>query len=449
MATTKPATTFSGLATGIDSASLIDSMVTLAKIPVTRITEKQSVNTKVSKKFTDLKTKLAALKTAAAALDTRKEAQVNKATSSTETVAKAVTTGGATVGSFTIVVTSLAAAGRTYSDPQTSASTAGVAGSGLLQITVGDGTVGVTIDPTDTLDGIATKINAASAGVTAGVMYDGTSYRLQVTATAVGAANQLSFVETPGLTLGLSNTDPQHVKQAASDAVFTIDGFPASATSNNVTNAIPGVTLSLTGPGTTELKIERDPDGLKTKIDAFAAAYNDINKFMNAEFAYTGTQKAADSLSGDGGLRGIQTELRKTLGADLSSLTASFGTLADLGVTQARDGTMSVDATKLTAAVTKDYEGVAAIFAGGNGADGLMARFTDMVDRQTDTDGAITLRINSLTARNTSLTKDAERIQNRIDKYEQLLQRQFAALESLTAGLQSQGNALISTLNAM
>ena len=48
----------------------------------------------MSKKFSDIKTKLTALQTAAKALDTRSEAMVNKATSSDDKVFSVTSAGG-------------------------------------------------------------------------------------------------------------------------------------------------------------------------------------------------------------------------------------------------------------------------------------------------------------------------------------------------------------------
>jgi flagellar hook-associated protein 2 len=437
-------TTFSGLASGIDSAALIKSMMTIANQPVARLQAKQSVNNSMSKKFTDIKAKMVALQSAAKALDTRSEALVNKATTSNDKVLTVASAGGASLGTFDIEVTSVAKAERTYSEKFASSSQTGQFGTGTLSIQVGSGTpVEVTIDTQDTLNTVASKINAANAGVTAGIVFDGSDYRLQVSGNETGANKAITFGETPALTLGLSELGNQF--QAASDAVLMIDDIEVHSASNSVTSAIPGVTISVAAEGTAKVEIGRDPDGLKAKLDTFVTAYNDVMKVMNTEFAYSGTQKAAGSLSGDSTLRGAQTELRGLMTQDLSAITSSFASLGSLGVSIQRDGTISVDAEKLKTAINKDYEGVATALSG---ADGLMKQVVDAIDPYVRTDGAITNRISNLASRNRDIDTQVTRMQSRLDKYEEQLQRQFSQLESLMSSLQSQGASLSSIISS-
>lgn len=447
MATTSPTTTFSGLASGIDSAALIKSMVTLASQPVVRLQTKQTVNTTMSKKFTDIKSKMVALQTAAKTLDTRSEAMVNKATSSDDKVVAVTTAGGASLGKFNIVVTSIAKAERTYSNPIAASDQSGLFGNGTLSIQVGSGSaVNIAVDTQDTLSSVASKINAANGGVTAGLVFDGSNYRLQVSGNESGVSKAITFGEVGGLSLGLSVQANQF--QAASNAVLTIDDIPVQSATNSVTSAIPGVTINVVAPGTAALDIGRDPDGLKTKVDAFVSAYNDVMKVMNTEFASVGTQKAAGSLSGDSTLRGAQTDLRGLMTKNLSGLSASFATLGAMGIAVQRDGTLTVDAEKLKSAVAKDYEGVTSVFTGKGAVSGMMAQVVEKIDPYIRADGAISSRITNLATRNRDLDTQVTRLQTRLDKYEEQLQRQFSQLESLMSSLQTQGQSLSSIMSS-
>jgi flagellar hook-associated protein 2 len=449
MATTTPTTTFSGLASGIDSASLIASLVQIAKAPITQLQTKQTVNTKISQKYSDLKTKLAALQTAAKALDTRTETLVNKGSSSNESIAKVTGTGGSALGKYTVAVTTMAKSQRTYSDAMASATDETLIGEGTLAITVGSGTpVNLTIVATDTLSSVAEKINGSGAGVSAGIMFDGSQYRLQVSSSATGASNAITFSDTG---LGLNLSTPANTIQAATDASFTIDGFPVTSASNIVTSALPGVTVTLTGEGgSTDLLLERDPEGLKAKVDAFVTAYNDISATFNGEFTkLDGLSKTADSLSGDGTLRSLQYQLRSVLSQNWSTLSPSFPTLSSTGITLDRDNKLSVDMTKLTSSVATDYEGLAKMLTGTTTSKGLMGQISDLVDQVTGTDGAIASRIDGLSKANKDMDKSIAMIQTRIDSYQEMLTRQFAQLESVTAQLQSQGSALLNTLSKM
>ncbi len=440
-------TTFSGLASGIDSASLIKSMLSVAKQPMTRLQTKQTTNNTMSKKFTDIKAKMTALQTAAKALDTRSEAMVNKATSSNDKVATVTTAGGGTLGSFDITVTQPAKAQRNYSDGFASSTQAGLFTIGDLTLQVGSGGP-VTVDVTngDTLSTVASKINAANLGVTAGLVYDGSLYRLQVSANKTGTDNTVVFSNPASVGLGL--TSIANLYQPAQNALVKVDNIDVVSQSNTVTSAIPGVTLSVLDAGTSKITIDRDPEGLKTKLEAFTKAYNDVMTAMNTEFASSGTQKAAGSLSGDSSLRSAQSDLRSLMTQSLEALNASFPSIGAMGISVSRDGTLSVDSEKLKTAVNTDYESVTSVLSGLGSEQGLMGQLVDALDPYVRADGVITNRINNLATRNRDIDTQISRQQVRLDKYEEQLQRQFASLESLMSGLQSQGSALTSIINS-
>ena len=442
-----PLTTFSGIASGIDSATLISSLVKSAKTPITRLQTKQAANSSISGKFTDIKTKLTALQDAAKDLDTAKEVKVSKVTSSDEAFVKAATSGGANAANFTVTVTSLARTERTYSDAIGASDQSGLFGTGVLSIQVGsDDAVDVEVNSDDTLEDIAGRINDSGARVSASIVFDGSSYRLQVSGTDSGAANAISFSETAQLALGLST--PANQFQAATDAVFTVDDITVTSATNVVTSAIPGVTLTLSGEGSSEISIERDPEGLQEKLQGFVDAYNDVMKQMNAEFSYSGTRKPADSLSGDSMLRSVQSSLRRVMSQSLAG-SGSVTSIGSMGIQMQNDGTLSIDATKLSTAVAEDFSGVVAALSSSDGAQGLMLQVVSSVEELVSADGSIATRISSLATRNKQLDTQIEGMQLRIDKYEEQLRAQFTALESLMGGMQTQSNALNALIQSM
>jgi flagellar hook-associated protein 2 len=441
-------TTFSGLASGIDSAAIIKSMLAVAQQPITRLQTKQTTNTTMSKKFTDIKTKMTALQTAAKALDTRSEAMVNKASSSDEKVATVTTAGGGSLGTFNINVTSVAKAQRGYSNGFSASDTAGLFATGDLTIQRGSGDP-VTLDVTsdDTLSSVAAKINAANLGVTAGLVFNGSEYKLQVSGDQTGEDNAFTFSGAAATSLGLD--DPDNQFQVASNAKFKIDNIDVESQTNSVSSAIPGVTINVAELGAAKITIGRDPDGLKTKLDGFVKAYNDVMTAMNAEFASTGgAPKAAGTLSGDSTLRSAQSDMRMMMTQSLEGLNGTFPSVGTMGITVGRDGTLSVDSEKLKAAVNKDYESVTSVFVGVGSTKGLMAQLVDKLDPYVRSDGAITNRITSLATSNRDMDKQIANIQLRLDKYEEQLQTQYASLESLMGSLQSQGTALSSILKS-
>jgi flagellar hook-associated protein 2 len=438
--------TFSGLASGIDSASLIDALVKSAQTPITNLQADQKANTSQSSKISDIKSKLTTLQTAAQALDTKTEALGNKSSSSDEKALTVTASGGASMGTFKVQVTSIAAPERTYSNKVTASDKAGLFGAGTLKFKVGEGEeVELTISETDTLASVAKKINASGAQVSAGVINDGAGgYRLQVNGTQAGAKNAITFSELDGLTLGLTN--PLNEKQKASDAAVTIDGIEFKSSSNSVTGAVPGVTLNLVDVGTSTVKVDRDQDGMKTKLQTFVTAYNDVMKTLNAAFTYSGTTKGSDTLASDSTMKQLQMSLRGMVGKLVPNGDSSMQMLSSIGVNTNRDGTLTLDDGKYSAAVAKDYEGVASMLTGRTDGTGLMKQISDGLLGYTKTGGTLSMKIDNLTKRNKLIDTQITSMQTRIDKYKENLQRQFTALEETMSNLNSQGSSLASIL---
>ena len=189
---TTPLASFSGLATGIDTASLIDQLVALERRPIEQIQDKQTDLNRVSGRLNTIRSQLNSLKSSAEEMDDASDLLTTQATSSDEDSVLASSTGGSPLGQYSLNVTALAQAERTYSDAFSSKDTAlndasllgGTFTGGTLSLTVGSAAqVDVTVDDTDTLETLVSKINSSGADVSAGLLFDGTDYRLQVTGT--------------------------------------------------------------------------------------------------------------------------------------------------------------------------------------------------------------------------------------------------------------------------
>jgi flagellar hook-associated protein 2 len=438
--------TFSGLASGLDTTSIVSSMVGVAKVPMTRVQTQQTNLNSQSTQLSNIKTKLAALQTAAKALDSKTKALGNKVTSSDTTILSATASGGSSMGSFPVTVKSLAQADRTYSNAFASDGAAGLAGAGTLGIQVGTGDpINIQVDDTDTLATIAQKINSSGAGVSVGVFHDGTNYRLQATGTQTGAANAITFTEGGSLSLGL--TDPTNKKQTAADAVINIDGIDVHSATNQVSGAVPGVTLTVAKLGSSVVDVGRDGDGLKTKLQTFVTAYNDVMKTLNATFTFTGVAKGEDSLVGDTNMRNLQNSLRSLASSVMGNSGSQMTSFGSMGVVSSRDGTLSIDDTKFSAAVAKDYDGIASLLAGKSGSNGLMSTIFTGVDRYVGTGGTIDTEIQSKSKQSKMYDTQLASMQLRLDKYTQTLNDQFTALESTMSDLKNQGNSLANILN--
>jgi flagellar hook-associated protein 2 len=352
-------------------------------------------------------------------------------------------TGGASPARYAVRVVSLASADRYYADPVAARDQTGLFGTGTLGIQVGTGaTVNVTVEASDTLDTLASKINAAGAGVTASVLNTGSGYRLQIAGSQTGAASALTLTET-GTTLGFGNVGNRAA--TASDAVVEIDGFTVRRSTNVIDAAIPGVSLDLkkTSPaGTTqEVDVTRDQGSLSDRIKTFVTAFNVVNTAIEGESASAGgAAKPADSLSGDSTVRTIQGRLRTLVTSPMVGATGRYTTLASIGVSIQRGGALQLDETKLAAAITADPDAVTRLLGGDTG---LMKGLENELDQWTDpATGMIDARTDAVRAQQRAIDDQIAALERRLDAYETQLRRQFSALESTMSGLQGQGAQL-------
>lgn len=429
---------------GFDSGNVISQLVDLASAPLREIDTKKAQVDSAASTMSAFSSKLSTLKNAATALATTSGFS-SMGVTSTDTGIVPTVTGSAVAASFSVEVTHLARAQKTRSDAQVSA-TAPLGQAGDLSIQVGGGSaVVISVLPADSLADIATKIGQSGARVTAGVVNAGGSYRLSIQGLDTGAANGISFVETSGLTLGLSA--PENTYEAAQDAQLTIDGLAVTRPTNSIADAIPGVTLALTKEttGKATVRIAGDSTALKAKINAFVSAYNDIVNTGHNVAGY-GTIKAQNSvLAADRGIRRALDSISSLISGFIPGATGNYKSLATVGVALSRDGLLSFDGAKLDAALEKDPDAVRRLFVTDSalGATGVMKKLATTIDNLiTGDSGAVKNRIDGLAAQSKRLTESRVKKQESVKQYEAQLRRQFSNLDLAMSRYQSMANAL-------
>jgi flagellar hook-associated protein 2 len=442
------AISFSGLASQLDTEAIIGALVGVERVPLLRL---QQANSQLSGKLgvvDQLSSALASLRTSAQALGSTGDVLSYKGAVSDDDAARMTVSGDAVAGSYVLDVTSMAHAQRTYSDPFTDADAALSATDQTLTLTIDGVDTDITIAAGSSLKDVVTAINAAGADARAGLMFDGSDYRLQIVGTKTGADQAITFGDT-GLGLDLANAD--NTVQEALDAVFTLDGFPMTSSDNVIDDALPGVTLELTAENTgpVQLTVSPDPAGVKTKVQAFVDAYNAVAKLIHAQ---SGMGKGQETLNGDSTVRAIEQGLSSLISSPISGLTDAAGNslqLGDLGIETQRDGTLTLDGAKLDEALAADFSHVAAYFVGDATNDGMATLLSDLVDGYIDgSDSLLEIRkdgIDDLIEVNDRRIADLEAY---LERYEANLQQQFTLLESTMSEIQNQGSYLARFLNS-
>ncbi|AKU94728.1 Flagellar hook-associated protein FliD [Labilithrix luteola] len=439
-----------GVASGIDTQSIINTLMSVAQQPVTDLTNKKSLVDSASQTISTFSSKLSALKNAALALSTTVGFASYSATSSDASIVASVS-GSSSVGTYAVEVSQLAKAQKSRSTAfATSSDSLGM--TGPLTITDGRGkSFDVDIQANDSLSSIASKISSSGARVSASVLSDGTGYRLLVQGLDTGASNAFTVSQSGNVALGFDA--PTSVYDAAQDAKFTVDKMELTSKTNQVTGVIPGVKLALTkvttGPVT--VGVSGDSSSVKQKITAFVNAYNDVINSGHAAAGF-GTAKANNSvLAGDNSIRTALHKLGGIVGGLVPGATGSYRTLGAAGVALTKDGTLSFDATKFDAALAADPTTVSRLFVtdAGTGATGLMKTIMDSVTSLvTGSKSPIQARIDSLSAQSKRLDDSKTALQDRLDKYQEQLKKQFAAMDAAVGKYQQMQSALTASLSS-
>lgn len=441
-----------GLATGLDTGALIQQLLAVERRPVATLETRKLRLQAVSAAFQDLRGKLQTLRGRADALRDPATFFARSARSSAEGVATATAAAGGTTGTFTLIAGGLARGSIAAATQTTAALTDTVAaadGSFAFRLGAAGATVTVPLTAATTLEGLAAAINGLDAGARASLINAGTAadpaFKLILTSIGTGAANDITIL-TDDTTLGVTTT------QTAVDASFTISGLGAfTRATNTITDVLDGVTLTLKAEaGTTDLTIELDAAATQARLQGLLDAYNDVVRTIDRQALAT---RGSDGRLTPGAFTGdlVPRQLRSALAATIRTRTdGSFGTLAEVGVTTATDGTLSLDGARFQAALAQNPAGVRALVAGTDTRDGVADRLaTVLADATRSVSGPLAARQEGLTASIRAVERQIDTALARLETTERLLRARFDALERTVAELQSTGNALLAQLQSL
>jgi flagellar hook-associated protein 2 len=444
MATTTPASSNGGT---LDVQSLVSQLMAIERQPIDKLNTKvTSYQSKISS-FGTLKGLASGFQTAVQGLKTSLGGF--SATASDTSVFSASAASTAAAGSYSINVTTLAKASKLAAAGQLSDTAPIGAGVSTIRFTVGTTDTDIAIAAGATLQDIRTAINAANIGVTATIINagGGTPYRLALSSNSTGTSNAINKITV--LTGGDADINnllaynptenvpapapavPMAQTVAAANADFTINGIQIIKSSNTVTDAIDGVTLTLSKEATpATLTVARDTSAIRTAAAGFVDAYNALTSQLKSRSAYGNATTAAPVLAGDGTVRIMLDQLRSIFltGASGGTLT----TLSQVGFSTQADGTLKLDSSKLTTAMTNDFADVTNLFSS---ATGYATRLDTWATSVVQTGGLIDARTTIL---NTSITEYNARI-SKLEVRMTFLQKQYTTtysrLNSLLASM--------------
>jgi flagellar hook-associated protein 2 len=423
-----------GAGSGLNRAQLVDDLVAASTgVKLGQLNQRDQLNS----------TRISAMAATASALTTFAEAVKETLngqgfvgdliSTRTELANATVVEGGRSEGlPATLEVVQLASAQREMSAVYASASDA--VGERTLTINNSGGSFDIVIDSSNnSLAGLRDAINASNSGVTASIITDKAGARL-VMESEEGVDNAFTLADAPagGPILGVPLTFDNIA--LAGDSIIRVDGIELTNSSNSVSGAIPGVELSLLAaePGTSfTINGDSEPLDVRSLVTEFVSAYNDLRSSLNDATAPGLAGANGGPLAGDRGAREVIRQLSQLTSTRLSD-TGDFNTLADIGVRTESDGTLSIDETRLDAALELDSGAVKlmlepAIVTDTNvGLSGALDKISSLLQ---DENGALAQAQERLDAIRESIAERRVKITDEGDRLREQLEGTFAGLE--------------------
>jgi flagellar hook-associated protein 2 len=367
-----------GLASGLDTNSIISSILDVERIPIDQLESRRAEHQVEDNAWQSVKTRYSAIRTALDALDSQSD--FNKfalATSSNTNAVTATVTGEPTAGSVSFTVDQLAANHQTASATNFSGAD-DLVGAGDFTITIDgtDHTVTVTADTT--LGQLVSQINNLDIGVSASVIsVDGTSYKLLLASDNTGDANVFT---TSGTVASLATND---IIQQGQDAEITV-GSGASAlmlsrSTNTISDLVDGVSIQLSETTTSAVSVSTQRD-----VDAAVTAITDLMDEVNSTLStiadltkYDVDTETGGPLVGNGTARSLALDLRSTISSVVNTNYSEYPMASSIGISLNRDGTFDIDESTLREALEDDFDSVVGMLVeGGTAADSRLGYVT-------------------------------------------------------------------------
>ena len=451
--------TSTGIGSGLNISAIVSALTTSFGAAQTNelSTEQTTLNAQVSA-FGTFSSALDTLQATLSTLEDPSQLAGYDATVADNSIASATTSSDAVPGTYSLEVQNLATAASLTSNAFATAASA--VGTGTLTIAVGSASTSITIGSGDnTLAGIASAINSASnnPGVTASVISTSGGARLVLSGTSTGAANAITVTQSGG-DGGLSSLvyDPTNditnlsQTQAAQDANFTLNGYPATSSNNLVSGAITGVTLDLLGTSAantpTTLAVSADPSTASTSISTFATAVNGVISAIQSLTGYDASTQTAGPLNGNATLESFQNQLENILDTvKLGNNTGEIASLADLGITaDANTGQLDTDSTTLTNALTANLTAVGNLLGGTNG---IATQLDTLINQYTGPAGLLASVNQGLQTSLSNVSQQQTALQAELATYSATLTAQYNAMDTAVAALKETQTYLTAEFN--
>ena len=308
------------------------------------------------------------------------------------------------------------------------------------------------------------------AGIVAAINGSGTGLRAQLIDTGIdnddgtGTKVYVSVTGPDGVdfTLASSTTDVDFgtATQSAQEAKFSIDGIALARSSNTISDAIDGVTISLkeVTSGAQRVELVRQTGDVVTRLKEFVTAFNafqDSVKILGQRGSDVETYGGV--LAGNALLESVRRMVNRFITADSNTPGTLIRAPRDVGLSLDATGKLVLKEEKLVEQLDARFEEVLTMFTAGRsgkgeygGADAGMAgeavrTITQLIKSGGLIDGQNDIAENQKQADEDRLLDLQDRMQRVLERYI----RQFSAMEDIVGGSNSTRERLSSTFDAM
>jgi flagellar hook-associated protein 2 len=449
-----------GLASGLDTNSIISELMSIAQQPVTALQNQQSGLQALNTNLTSIQSALQGLANNAQALSSTtlfSPTQTVNSSDSSLVAATAASGVGAVVGGYQIAVSQMATAAQaTYSfssqsspnSVKISPSTSGTPGTAQTYNLAANATA----------QDLVNAVNADQSGSVWGTVVNG---NIVFSDRTTGAPSAFTVSDSAG------SMAQQGAAVAGTNAIFSINGTTQpSSPSNTINNAIPGVNLTLggitTGMAGGGVNVSVSPPNLSTSsiqsaLQTFVSSYNAVLDQVNAQLsqAPSKTDPTQGKLYGDPELTDLLSNMRQAMYSGGAGLPAGMASMLDIGVStgattggstpnpNAISGHLTIDTTKLAAAIQSNPAGVTAVL------QNWSQSFSNMVNAVGEAGGTIDSRIQGDDSQLSNLSNQISTMQSGLTDKQAQLTQQFAALEAALSQNQSTSSWLTTQLASL
>lgn len=459
------AVTAAGTGSGIDMESVIAASVAAKKAQLQQpiITKQNSTQITLSgigqlkssiSAFTDILDKLSA----PGAFNKR---AINITQSKDDPVLKVESKSGASNGQYNITVNKLAETSR-QEGIFDSSTTPLVTQDGQLTFKAGDKTFKVDVKAGDTLQDIRKSINGNgdNFGLSANIVNtaDGKA-KLMIDSGISGDGKDLTITgNTAELGIFEAGGGVMSQTRSASSAEINVDGNTLKSDTNTFDDSVQDLKITVLrlsdldkdsgvpdARKSNKVDITTDKTSIQDLVQQFVDGYNQLQDKMNAldkRSSFVGGVKQDDggALAGDATTRAISSFMSNLL-VSPSKNSGTYSTVFEIGMKMDNKGKLSLDKTKFSEAVDKNFDQVVALFGGD---DGLASTLNKGLKEYTKSGGMLSQREDVLNSDLRSLTQKASTANAQLTKYEAALRAQYGSLDALLVKMNSSASALSS-----